>query len=437
MKQSKVSVVIPVYNVEKYLRECLDSVCNQTLQELEIICVDDGSTDSSGKILDEYAAKDERIRVIHKENEGYGKTMNRGMQLASAEYIGIVESDDFIEKNMYEHLYKLMEEQQVDVIKADYYDFYQGCNGYIKQYNRVITDESKWELYDRPISVREQEEAMLFQKYTWSGLYRTEFLRKQNILHNETPGASYQDNGFWFQTMVKADKVYFANHAFYNYRVDNPNSSVHSPGKVYAVCDEFDFVDKILDEMGNAGELFYKWSSFFRIRDCMNNIKRVSEEHKLELALKTKADFLAACDKERVDLTLYSDHYRNFIFRIVVNPKQVLKDLKAEEDKILEPIKGCENIIIYGAGKIGQRVQQILKRVKYNTRIRYFAVSDIKGNEPEVLGIPVIAIDELMEYKNQENTKIIVAVGKSTQEEVETNLKKLGFENYFQAKEIM
>lgn len=285
-------------------------------------------TDSSGKILDEYAAKDERIRVIHKENEGYGKTVNRGMQLASAEYIGIVENDDFIEKNMYEHLYKLMEEQQVDVIKADYYDFYQGCNGYIKQYNHVITDESKRELYDRPISVREQEEAMLFQKYTGSGLYRTEFLRKQNILHNETPGASYQDNGFWFQTMVKADKVYFANHAFYNYRVDNPNSSVHSPGKVYAVC-----------------------------------------------------------DKERVDLTLYSDHYRNFIFRIVVNPN--------------------------------------------------FAVSDIKGNEPEVLGIPVIAIDELMEYKNQENTKIIVAVGKSTQEEVETNLKKLGFENYFQAKEIM
>jgi len=437
MEQSKVSVVIPVYNVEKYLRECLDSVCNQTLRELEIICVDDGSTDSSGRILDEYAARDERIRVIHKENEGYGKTMNRGMDLATSKYIGIVESDDLIENNMYEVLYGLMEEHQTDVMKADFYEFYQGCNGYIKQYNYVIRETDKRMLYDTPVSVREHEETMLFQKYTWSGLYRTDFLRRENIRHNETPGASYQDNGFWFQTMVKANKVYFANQAFYNYRIDNPNSSVHSPGKVYAVCNEYDFVDKILDEMGQNGEMFYKWSVFFRIRDCMNNIARVSEENKLLLTMKTKEDFLTACDKERADLKLFSDYYKDFIFRIVVNPKQVLKDLKDEENKILAPIRGCENIIIYGAGKIGQQLQQILRRVKYNTRIRYFAVSDMEGNMPEVLGIPVKAIDALMEYRNQENTKIIIAVGKSTQSDVESKLKELGFNNYIFAKEIM
>ena len=104
----KVSVVIPVYNVEKYLRECLDSVQKQTLQELEIICIDDGSTDSSGAILDEYAQKDSRFHVIHKKNEGYGKAMNIGMDLVTSPYVGIVESDDWIDSTMYQKLYQYM-----------------------------------------------------------------------------------------------------------------------------------------------------------------------------------------------------------------------------------------------------------------------------------------------------------------------------------------
>ena len=93
----KVSVIIPVYNVEKYLRQCLDSVINQTLKDIEIICVDDGSTDNCPNILDEYAAKDARIKIIHKKNEGYGKAMNVGISHASGEYIGIVEPDDYID----------------------------------------------------------------------------------------------------------------------------------------------------------------------------------------------------------------------------------------------------------------------------------------------------------------------------------------------------
>lgn len=109
---SKVSIVIPVYNVEKYLRECLNSVCRQTLADIEIICVDDGSTDQSGCILDEYAAKDDRFQIIHKKNEGYGKAMNVGMAAVTSPYVGIVESDDLIASDMYEQLYQLIEEKR-------------------------------------------------------------------------------------------------------------------------------------------------------------------------------------------------------------------------------------------------------------------------------------------------------------------------------------
>lgn len=104
--QVKVSVIIPVYNVEQYLGKCLDSLCKQTLKEIEIICIDDGSKDTSPKILDEYAERDSRIKVIHQSNAGAGAARNRGIALASGEYIGFVDSDDIVYPTMYEELYR-------------------------------------------------------------------------------------------------------------------------------------------------------------------------------------------------------------------------------------------------------------------------------------------------------------------------------------------
>ena len=101
---AEISILVPVYNVEKYLSACLDSILQQTYTDFEVICMDDGSPDRSGDILDAYAGKDERIRVIHKANAGYGETMNAAMQLAKGNYIGIVESDDTIECDMYQVL---------------------------------------------------------------------------------------------------------------------------------------------------------------------------------------------------------------------------------------------------------------------------------------------------------------------------------------------
>ena len=104
MNDIKVSIVIPICNVERYLKECLDSVINQTLKDIEIICVDDGSTDASLSILRTYEKMDTRIKVITKQNSGYGNTMNVGMDIAIGEYIGIVDADYYIEKNMFDRL---------------------------------------------------------------------------------------------------------------------------------------------------------------------------------------------------------------------------------------------------------------------------------------------------------------------------------------------
>ena len=120
----KVSIIVPVYNVEKYLRQCMDSIIVQTLKDIEIICIDDGSTDSSGGILDDYASKDDRIRVIHKENSGYGNSMNIGLDAATGEYVGIVESDDYADENMFQTLYRIADENKLDVVKSSFFYYY-------------------------------------------------------------------------------------------------------------------------------------------------------------------------------------------------------------------------------------------------------------------------------------------------------------------------
>lgn len=111
----KISVIVPVYNVENYLDRCLDSIINQTLKEIEIILVDDGSTDLSGKKCDEYKEKDLRIKVIHKRNEGLGYARNSGLEIANGKYIAFIDSDDYIDLKMFEDLYRYAEENKCEM----------------------------------------------------------------------------------------------------------------------------------------------------------------------------------------------------------------------------------------------------------------------------------------------------------------------------------
>lgn len=133
-----ISVVIPVYNVEAYLRECVDSVLNQTMEDFEIILVDDGATDSSGRICDEYACKDARIRVIHRENGGLSAARNTGLDAASGEYVYFLDSDDYIAPDTLEKLLALAEKERADVVFFDAWVFFTDCepDPKVYQYHR-------------------------------------------------------------------------------------------------------------------------------------------------------------------------------------------------------------------------------------------------------------------------------------------------------------
>ena len=171
MEEKKVpliSVIIPVYNVEKYLNRCVQSVCNQTYHNLEIILVDDGSTDNSGKLCDEWAVKDLRIKVIHKDNGGLSSARNIGLDNAKGEYIGYVDSDDWIDMEMYSYLWTILKSYQVDVAFCDFYRFRKRVpNKKVKE--KIILREGK-EIDDFFYRVNGEKSAY----GVWCGLYRKE-----------------------------------------------------------------------------------------------------------------------------------------------------------------------------------------------------------------------------------------------------------------------
>ncbi|MDR2616264.1 MAG: glycosyltransferase [Endomicrobium sp.] len=246
MKQNpKLSVIIPIYNTEKYLCKCLDSVINQTLKDIEIIIVNDGSTDNSLKIIKEYGDKDTRIKVIDKQNEGYGKTVNRGLDIAKGQYVGIIESDDWIEPDMFEKLYNIAKSNDVDIVRSAYYEH---CSTISKKQDKIAGWAIPYDSLDRIVYPTEIKEVFFKGQQVWSFIYKRAFLNNNKIRFLETPGASYQDLSFSFKVLALAQSAYFVKDAFVHYRIDNVHSSVNSKSKVFCVCDEFKEIGKFLDK---------------------------------------------------------------------------------------------------------------------------------------------------------------------------------------------
>lgn len=180
--QPKVSVVVPIYGVEKYLHQCVDSILAQTLKDIEIILVDDGSKDKCPEIVDEYAKKDPRIVSVHQPNGGYGRAVNHGIELAKGEYIGIIESDDWIEPTMYEKLYQKAVETNSDITKSNFY-VYNSLLPINKQ--NTIWHSSRQDLSkapDTPFSVEEYPQIIIFHASIWSNYIKLTLSKNKKLL---------------------------------------------------------------------------------------------------------------------------------------------------------------------------------------------------------------------------------------------------------------
>lgn len=278
--QIKVSVLVPIYNVEKYLKQCLDSIINQTLKELEIICINDGSTDNSLSILQEYANMDNRIIIINKNNSGYGASLNLGLAQASGEYIGIIEPDDFANKNMYYDLYNLANKFDADMVKSNYYRYYSEKNvAKIKKDVKKSKAGKLINIFDYPDFIKKNPAI-------WSGIYKNNTLKKYNIKFLETPGASYQDVSFHFKTVAVANRLVLTDKAYIYYRLDNENSSVKSTGKIYVLCDEYFEIKNFLNKNPNLKMIFNSYRVILEYLSYKWNARRIAPEFRVEFIQK-------------------------------------------------------------------------------------------------------------------------------------------------------
>ncbi|KAA8501040.1 glycosyltransferase [Mediterraneibacter catenae] len=317
----KVSIVIPTYNVENYLRECMESVINQTLSDIEIICINDGSTDGSLKILREYADRDERVILIDKKNEGYGVGMNTGMDIASGEYIGIVEPDDFVPLTMYEDLYNIAKDNELDFVKADFYRFTRDSRtGELNLvYNRL---DPSGENYNQVISPFEKPYVTKFIMNTWSGIYRRQFIEEHHIRHNTTPGAAFQDNGFFWQTFMYAKRCMFLDRPYYMNRRDNPNSSVKNKEKVYCMNIEYDFIRDIFMQKENEKlwDRFKYYFNYKRYFSYLFTLGRISKEFKRGYVERISREFKRARSQDELDFKVFTPNTRKKISLLIQKP---------------------------------------------------------------------------------------------------------------------
>lgn len=212
----KISVIIPVYNAEKYVLRCLDSICGQTYNNIEIICIDDGSSDNAGKLLDKYAERDSRIIVRHQANRGESNARNKGLELATGDYFGFMDCDDWIEADMYESLIKCAEQEKLDIVASSW--FKDDDNSSVKINNKLPVNS---EVFGRDEFLKYIYKRDYYRgfAYMWNKLYKREVLmdNRGNMLKFDEQLRLGGDVLFLAETAVRTKRAKYVDKAFYHY----------------------------------------------------------------------------------------------------------------------------------------------------------------------------------------------------------------------------
>ncbi|MDR1104051.1 MAG: glycosyltransferase [Endomicrobium sp.] len=305
MNSPKVSVIIPVYNTEKYLRQCLDSVVNQTLKDIEIICINDGSKDNSLKILNEYASSDNRIKLLNLiDNKGVSFARNFGIRVSKGRYIGFVDSDDWIDLNFYENLYLTAEKENSDIVAAS------------TIVNVKQNKKSSWNWNKG--SEDEKERRLFFISYSWFKIYRRDFLIDNGIFFQEVK--IFSDVSFTFISSMLAKNITISQKGQYFYRNERISSCSDTAGLDRSPFILFDCHNKIYEVIKATNALndtdkekYLKLAKFFAFTNLEKWTHKIKKEYKNEYFLKFKAYFSILS----FETNPYFDKNNSFVYQAI------------------------------------------------------------------------------------------------------------------------
>ena len=333
----KVSVVVPVYNNEKYVRRCVESLLAQTLVDIEILAVNDGSTDSSSAILHEYADTDSRVIVIDKENSGYGVNINLGFARATGDYVGILESDDFCTPDFLEKLYGFAMDNDLEISRANF-NLYWSTPTEREVFLELFSEDECGHVID-PRNVPDQH-CFYVQPAIWSAIYKRSFIEENKLKLLETPGAAYQDTGFNFKVWACARRVGFIHEPLINYRQDNEASSINNPGKVFTICGEYEEIERWLtEERPDLRELLAPVAAKMRWDAYTWNVGRIAPELRPDFVTRMHDDFAELKTKGELDRSKFPANAWFFCNLCIDDPEAYLRDVAVNA----ESLSGTEN----------------------------------------------------------------------------------------------
>lgn len=398
----KLSILVPLLNSRTYISECMDSITTQTLKNIEIICIDAGSTDGTLEVLEAYAAKDSRITIIHSDIKSYGYQMNLGIAAAKGSYIGIVESDDYVSIDMYEKLYSFAKDTDADFVKGGHTSFFGLDDEKVLAPFPIINCE---DLYGKCVDLNVNRHIGMYAlTHIWAGIYKRSFLLEKELWFHESPGASYQDTSFSILVGLTANTCVYTGDCSYYYRIDNAASSVKSDSKVECVRDEYTYVYDYLvkhDIMTADIRLLvdryklitYKWN-YKRLpaQGRGQFVKAITEEMKPYLPGGTYADILNNYEQEWVKLLTDTEYAKSIM-------------LKEEEtelvyQKLFLKITAGTRFVIMGAGVYFQLmiwIQEILKK----NYIIGVCDNNIALQGTEKLGYRILSVEEAIESNRE------------------------------------
>ncbi len=399
----QVSVIIPVYNAEKYISRCIDSVLGQSMQEIEVICVDDASKDSSLSILKQYEAKDSRIRVIvQKENAGAAASRNLALQEAKGAYVYFLDADDYLDAEALEKLSLYAKETcaqlcffKTKLVAEEGMELGRVPKGIMGSYPGVYTGS---EMLEEFVNNRE------FFYYPWSLLFQRKFLEENQLLFQHLLIGEGGD--FVLRSLLNADVVVVLDGSYHNYYI-HPMSVTNKDGETDTVLlgqvAQYISVLKHTAVHGKKGnEVFLD----YQYRKIIGGIANLRTQQLLKFQEK------------------FQDPFSNHVFQLLTQSQSGAKYEFFKED--VSVLREKKRVIIYGAGNAVRSVLDLVNR--YEIVVQAIAVSSKKNNPDVLYGYCVREIAELTDYTDE--CVVIVALKKKYHDEVGKRLKELGFSEY-------